>query len=324
MATVFRIPKQNNYTVMSNRHLKDTSLSLKSKGLLSQMLSLPDNWDYTLKGLAKINKESIDAIRTAIWELEKFGYISRSKIQDSNGKFSGIEYTIHEEPQHKSDEKIEDSQNNDQEGKMTENQTNQEPDKNQNLSAAKENSLDTQQLSPRLDFPTTVEPDPNISPRLDFPMLDYPMSENPMQLNTKDINILNNQSINQQDGKSNSRESPNKEIDGLMVQNELEEIFKKCEFDEGYLEEDDVQWIKSAIEIMFYSENLSVGTAKYPQSKVRSLLHMIDSEVIATTLSILQLRKSEKPIKNIKRYFASALYNELMSADGTSLFSASI
>ena len=61
---VFRVERNKGYTVMSNYHLRDRNLSLKSKGLLSQMLSLPEDWDYTLKGLSSINKESIDAIRT--------------------------------------------------------------------------------------------------------------------------------------------------------------------------------------------------------------------------------------------------------------------
>ena len=71
---VFRVEKNRGYTVMSNHHLRNPDLTLKAKGLLSQMLSLPENWDYTLKGLSSINKESIDAIRTAVWELEKSGY----------------------------------------------------------------------------------------------------------------------------------------------------------------------------------------------------------------------------------------------------------
>ena len=75
---VFRVEKNRGYTVMSNHHLRNKALSLKAKGLLSQMLSLPEDWDYTLKGLSLINRESIDAIRTAVWELEKAGYIRRS------------------------------------------------------------------------------------------------------------------------------------------------------------------------------------------------------------------------------------------------------
>lgn len=73
---VFRIEKSKGYTVMSNHHLRNQMLSLKAKGLLSQMLSLPDDWDYTLKGLSRINRESVDAIRTAIWELEQAGHLS--------------------------------------------------------------------------------------------------------------------------------------------------------------------------------------------------------------------------------------------------------
>ena len=74
---VFRVERNRGYTVMSNHHLRNRGLTLKAKGLLSQMLSLPDNWDYTLAGLSRINRESIDAIRTAVWELEKAGYIWR-------------------------------------------------------------------------------------------------------------------------------------------------------------------------------------------------------------------------------------------------------
>ena len=96
---VFRIEKTRDYTVMSNHHLRDTELSLKAKGLLSQMLSLPDDWDYTLAGLSHINKESIDAIRTAIWELERAGYIIRQQGRDAKGKMTAIEYTIFEKPQ---------------------------------------------------------------------------------------------------------------------------------------------------------------------------------------------------------------------------------
>ena len=96
---IFRIEKTADYTTMSNRHFKDKRLSLKSKGLLSQMLSLPENWDYTLKGLAHINRESIDAIRTAIWELEKAGYVKRRQIRRSNGKMAEMEYVIFEIPQ---------------------------------------------------------------------------------------------------------------------------------------------------------------------------------------------------------------------------------
>lgn len=95
---VFRVERTRDYTVMSNYHLRDKQLSLKAKGLLSQMLSLPDDWDYTLTGLACINKESKDAIRSAINELEDGGYIKRYQKVDKSGKFGGNEYVIFEKP----------------------------------------------------------------------------------------------------------------------------------------------------------------------------------------------------------------------------------
>ena len=96
---VFRVERNKGYTVMSNHHLRNKELTLKAKGLLSQMLSLPEDWDYTLAGLSQINRESIDAIRTAIWELEKAGYIKRQQGRDAKGKMTAIEYTIYEQPQ---------------------------------------------------------------------------------------------------------------------------------------------------------------------------------------------------------------------------------
>ena len=95
---VFRVERTGDYTVMSNYHLKDKRLSLKAKGLLSQMLSLPEDWDYTLSGLCYINRESKDAIRTAINELEQTGYIRRRQTTDAAGKFGANEYTIFERP----------------------------------------------------------------------------------------------------------------------------------------------------------------------------------------------------------------------------------
>ena len=96
---VFRVERNSGYTVMSNHHLRNKELTLKAKGLLSQMLSLPEDWDYTLAGLSHINRESIDAIRTAVWELEKAGYILRRQGRDEKGKLTAIEYTIYEQPQ---------------------------------------------------------------------------------------------------------------------------------------------------------------------------------------------------------------------------------
>ena len=95
---VFRVERNKGYTVMSNHHLRNKELTLKAKGLLSQMLSLPEDWDYTLAGLSQINREKIDAIREAIKELEKAGYIVRSRERDEKGRLRGADYVIYEQP----------------------------------------------------------------------------------------------------------------------------------------------------------------------------------------------------------------------------------
>ncbi len=95
---VFRIERNRDYTVMSNHHLRDTELSLKSKGLLSMMLSLPEEWNYTTRGLAAICKEGADCIGSALRELEQAGYIVRNRIRDSKGKIVDVEYIIYETP----------------------------------------------------------------------------------------------------------------------------------------------------------------------------------------------------------------------------------
>lgn len=96
---VFRVEKTKDYTVMSNHHLRNTALSLKAKGLMSLMLSLPEDWDYTLKGLACICKDGVDSISGAIKELERHGYLSRKRLRLPNGRLGDIEYTIHEKPE---------------------------------------------------------------------------------------------------------------------------------------------------------------------------------------------------------------------------------
>lgn len=96
--SVFKVERTHDYTVMSNHHLKNRALSLKAKGLLSLMLSLPDDWDYTLQGLAHISLEKVDAIRKAITELENEGYITRTRERDEQGRLRGTEYIIREQP----------------------------------------------------------------------------------------------------------------------------------------------------------------------------------------------------------------------------------
>jgi len=146
--SVYRVEKTSNFTIMSNRHLQDRRLSLKAKGLLSYMLSLPDDWDYSVRGLAVCCKEGADAIRHAIHELEANGYLRRTTDR-SSGKISGQIYDIFEEPIDA--EKVE---------------------------TAEEPALDSPALEePTLDFPI-----------LDFPTLENPTQDFPTQQSTKEQN----------------------------------------------------------------------------------------------------------------------------------------
>lgn len=99
--TVMRVHKNGNFTVMSNYHFKEKKMSLKSKGLLSLMLSLPPEWNYTVSGLVSLSKDGRDSVMTALAELEKFGYLHRERVKDDKGQFAGVEYNIYEEPQQK-------------------------------------------------------------------------------------------------------------------------------------------------------------------------------------------------------------------------------
>ena len=93
-----RVEKNKNYTTMSNYHLRDPNLSNKARGLLSTMLSLPDNWDYTTRGLARICKDGVDGITAQLKELEQYGYLVRHRIRDSTGRITDMEYIIYERP----------------------------------------------------------------------------------------------------------------------------------------------------------------------------------------------------------------------------------
>lgn len=95
----FTIEKNKNYTIMSNYHLQDKNLSYKAKGLLSFMLSLPEDWDYSINGLVAISKEGVKAIKNILQELQKYGYLVIKKKQNEIGQFE-YDYLIYEYPEY--------------------------------------------------------------------------------------------------------------------------------------------------------------------------------------------------------------------------------
>lgn len=157
--SIVRIPKVNNYTIMSNHHLTDPNLSLKAKGLMSYMLSRPDNWDFTIEGLARQNMEGADAIARIIRELEGRGYVIRSRTRNKAGKFTDMEYRILECPLDIADVQT-----------ITE--------ENVPMPASDE---------PIPDHPIPNSPLPE-NPVMDIPNPDAPFPENAGQINTEPFN----------------------------------------------------------------------------------------------------------------------------------------
>ena len=98
MSKVFRVEKTRDFTVISNHHLKNKELTLKAKGLLTIMLSLPDEWDYTMEGLVHLSHDEITSVRSAINELEDAGYVKKSRVRKPNGQYGPANYTIYEYP----------------------------------------------------------------------------------------------------------------------------------------------------------------------------------------------------------------------------------
>lgn len=157
---IIRVEKTKNYTTMSNYHFKDKDMSLKAKGLLSLILSLPEEWDYTLKGLSMLCKDGVDSVRTALKELMEFGYVETARVRDEKGRLRGTEYVVYEKPVSHSPESKE--------------------------SIVEEQGMEESVFEESVCDESTLE-----KPILDFPILEKPTLENPTQLNTKELNTNN-------------------------------------------------------------------------------------------------------------------------------------
>lgn len=155
---IFRVAKTRDYTVMSNYHLRDKNLTLKAKGLLSLILSLPEDWNYTTRGLAAICKEGVDSIGAALRELESAGYLTRHRLRDRSGRISDTEYVVYESPRTETEADMPDAYS---------------PDK------ASQDTDEPDTASPCTENPYMVSPDTTT------PRTDAPDTENPAQLNTQ-------------------------------------------------------------------------------------------------------------------------------------------
>ena len=281
--SVFRVEKTKGYTVMSNHHLRNHALSLKAKGLLSQMLSLPENWDYTLQGLAQINKESIDAIREAVRELERAGYIKRSRERDERGCLRGTVYTIYEQPH------------------------------------AEPTPEEPTQEKPALDNPTLEKPALD-NPTLEKPMLDKPTLENPTQLNTestkkrkrqsKDLSITD--SIPFPSGfpdvtaqkRTEAKESFERYRDLILENIDYDVLASDPHVDREQLDEI-VDLLQETV--CSTRSRIRVAGNDYPAEVVRSKLLKLNSEHIRFVMDCL--KQNTTRIRNIRQYLLTALFN---------------
>ena len=270
--SVFRVEKNKGYTVMSNHHLRNHTLSLKAKGLLSQMLSLPEDWDYTLKGLAQINRESIDAIREAVHELEQAGYITRSRERDARGCLRGTIYTIYEQPQ-----------------------TQPEPEKPaQAVPALVQLTLEKPMLdSPALENPTQLNTkrknkdrqntDPSITDSIPFPS-GFPETSTQKRTEAKD-----------------AFESYRKLI--------LENIDYDILAGDPHVDREQLDEITQLVQETVCStrDRIRVGGNDYPAEIVRAKMLKLTGEHIHFVMDCL--RKNTTQIRNIRQYLLTALFH---------------
>ena len=276
--SVFRVEKTKGYTVMSNHHLRNHALSLKAKGLLSQMLSLPDDWDYTLQGLAQINKESIDAIREAVRELERAGYIKRSRERDERGCLRGTVYTIYEQPHTEP--------------------TPEEP--------AQEEPT---QEKPALDNPTLEKP------MLGLPTLENPTQLNTestkkRKRQSKDSSITD--SIPFPSGFPESPTQKRTETKGTF-ESYRELILENIDYDvlasDPHVDQEQLDEIVDLVQETVCSTRSQIRVAgnDYPAEVVRSKLLKLNSEHIRFVMDCL--KQNTTRIRNIRQYLLATLFN---------------
>ena len=291
---VFRVEKTRDYTVMANHHLRNIELSLKAKGLLSLMLSLPEDWDYTTKGLACICKDGIDSINTTIRELEANGYIIRRRLRNEKGQLTTTEYTIFEKPQN-----IDNSPS----------------------SHKGEN--------PILDNPMLGKPIQE-KPILEKPKQAKPILENPHQLSTNILNtkksntdLLNmdvsnpNQSNPHQSSRERQKPMRYDEIGCDSVEEVKEMVLKNLEY-EYIKNEHNRERLDEIVDLMVETlcstkEIINVAGDDYPAKLVKEKLLRINSLHIDYVFECLG--KTTTYIRNIKRYLLATLFNAPSTID---------
>ena len=283
---VFRIDKTKNYTVMANYHLRDTSLSLKAKGLLSLMLSLPEGWDYTTKGLSCICKDGVDSICSTIKELENAGYVQRRRLRNELGHLTEVEYTILEKPIRP---------------------------------ASSENPLkketEPKREKPVLDYPVLDDPG------LAFPEQAIPEQENPAQLNIQES--ITEKSITDLSSKDSFFPSTgavpvNRQAPLTDGRTERERIREQIEYEimrDRYSREQLDELVEIMLEVsMNRSPTIHIGReAEYATAYVQERFSKINAMHIERVCD--GIRDNHTQVRNTKAYLLAALFNAVSTLD---------
>jgi hypothetical protein len=280
---VFRVERTQNYTVMSNYHLRDKGLSLKAKGLLSLMLSLPETWDYTLSGLAKISLEGKDAIRATVVELEKAGYIQRHQTTGKDGKFGSNEYIIREYP------------------------ASHEPPP-EGPSSAQPLSENPSTVSPSAgatltENPTQIKKDPV---KKDQKITD--------SVSTESFPFFSSPPVAAQPSETKGKKRTRRSRVSKGEMDAYRELIRENIGYDGFVRERpyDAGQLDEMVEIMVEAvcsskETLRVAGNNFPQAVVKSRLLKLDREHIVFVFDCL--KENTTQVRNMKQYLLTVLYN---------------
>ena len=281
---VFRIEKTRDYTVMANHHLRNTKLSLKAKGLLSLMLSLPEDWDYTTKGLAKICKDGVDSICSTVNELEEHGYVIRERIRNAKGQLTDIQYTILEQPK--------------------------PPQPGQGKPKQENPVLD----SPVLGTPKQEEPEQGNPAQLNTKKssnqgLNTDLSNtevsNPIQSNPYE------DELQAADGMGTDTRSSREIYREIILENiEYRHLVQNNQIDRERLDE----LVELIVDTVCSArKTIRIAGDDYPAEVVKSRFMKLDSSHIEYVLSSMQ--ENTTYVRNIKKYLLAALYNAPATMD---------
>ena len=313
----FRVNKTKDYTIMANHHLKNRDLSLKAKGLLSVMLSLPEGWHFTVHGLVSICKEGRDSISGAVRELEEAGYIVRHRLRDKEGHINGLEYIIYETPQK--------PESGGPDGDKTPVEV--EADTGEAEAAQEvngENRTESHSASPVTEKPfmeeVTAIPAEK-APRTAEPRSDCPITENPLSvrpMSERPSVLLNTNRVKTKEPKTKSLTTqvtnpsyPSNQEQQDKVEQVRQEVRQQVCYDvldqsvdQGLLDE----LVGLIVETLCdKAQTLRIGSHDYPAELVQERMRQIDSFCLEYVCACL--RKSNPNIRNIKQYLLMALFN---------------